>query len=80
MPDRINRLVNAYFFQPLKEYTKVITEISESGGLTEDEVEAIKNQVLYVDAYTIARHAGAASLGDFAQVERLTRKAVVHHC
>jgi hypothetical protein len=56
--DRVNGLLAAYFTQPYVEYGEVVLEIRSTGGLTSDEAEFIKSQVLRVDASTILRHAG----------------------
>ena len=58
--DRVSGLVAAYFTQPYVEYGEVVLEIRSNGGLTSEEVQFIKSQLLHVDANTIIRHAGTA--------------------
>jgi hypothetical protein len=60
LPDRVSKLLHAFFNYPLKQYAEVVDEIRDDGGLTHDEVEAIQSQVVNVDARMLVRHAGAA--------------------
>jgi hypothetical protein len=57
--NRVGDLLAAYFTQPYVEYGEVVLEIRDNGGLTPEEVQIIKTQVLNIDASTIIRHAGA---------------------
>jgi hypothetical protein len=56
--NRVSGLLAAYFTQPYVEYGEVVLEIRDNGGLTPEEVQIIKKQVLHIDANTIIRHAG----------------------
>ena len=68
MPNsRIDDLLNAYFNRPVKEYAKAVTEIKGSGGLTSEEVNAINNQLRFIDACTIVRQAGGRGVQSRAQ-------------
>ena len=58
--DRVSSLLAAYFTQPYVEYGEMILEIRSNGGLSSEEVQLIKNQVLCIDAKTMIRHAGTA--------------------
>jgi len=57
--DRVNDLLDAYFTQPYVEYGDVAIEIRDSGGLTAEEVQTIKDQVSLVDANAMIRHTGS---------------------
>jgi hypothetical protein len=57
--DRVSGLLAAYFTQPYVEYGEVALEIRSNGGLTLEEVQLIKNRVLYIDAKTMIRHTGS---------------------
>lgn len=56
--NRVSGLLAAYFTQPYVEYGEAVLEIRDNGGLTQEEVQIIKNKVLNIDATTIIRHAG----------------------
>jgi hypothetical protein len=58
--DRLSGLLAAYFNQPYDEYGEVVLEIRSKGGLTSEEVQSIKSQLLHIDANAIIRHAGTA--------------------
>jgi hypothetical protein len=58
--DRVNNLLAAYFTQPYVEYGDVALDIRDSGGLTTEEVRAIKSQVSLVDANAMIRQTGSA--------------------
>jgi len=58
--DRVSTLLAAYFTQPYVEYGEVVLEIRSDGGLTSEEVQLIKNRVLYIDAKTMIRHTGTS--------------------
>ncbi len=66
MASRIDKLLNAYFNQPLKEYAQVVAEIKNSGGLTSEEIGALQTKLLYVDAHMIVRQAGATATHSIA--------------
>jgi len=57
--DRVSGLLAAYFTQPYVEYGEVALEIRSNGGLTLEEVQLIKNRVLYIDANAMIRHTGS---------------------
>ncbi len=57
--DRVSGLLAAYFTQPYVEYGEYALEIRSNGGLTSEEVQLIKNRVLYIDAKTMIRHTGS---------------------
>jgi len=59
--DRITGLLVAYFTQPYVEYGEVVLEIRSNGGLTSEEVQFLRAQVLHIDAKTIIRHAGTSA-------------------
>ncbi len=58
--DRVSGLLAAYFTQPYADYGEVALEIRDEGGLTQDEIRLITNQVLHIDAKTIIRHTGVS--------------------
>jgi hypothetical protein len=58
LSERVNKLLHAFFNYPLRQYAEVVHEIRDDGGLTPDEVEAIKSQVVTADAHMLVRHAG----------------------
>ena len=57
--DRIGGLLAAYFTQPYVEYGEVALEIRNNGGLTTEEIRAIENKVLSIDAKAMIRHTSA---------------------
>jgi hypothetical protein len=57
--DRISGLLAAYFTQPYVEYGEVALEIRSNGGLTSEEIRAIENKVLSIDAKAMIRHTSA---------------------
>jgi hypothetical protein len=57
--DRISGLLAAYFTQPYVEYGEVALEIRNNGGLTSEEIRAIENKVLSIDAKAMIRHTSA---------------------
>ena len=65
--DRISGLLATYFTQPYVDYGEAVLEIRSNGGLTAEEVQHIKNQLLRIDANTIIRHAGTAKSERSAQ-------------
>ena len=58
--DRVSGLLAAYFTQPYVDYGEVVQEIRTNGGLTTEEIQLIKNKVLYVDAKALIRHTGSS--------------------
>ena len=60
LPVRVKRLLEAFFNYPLRQYAEVVDEIRDGGGLTTDEVNAIKSEVVPADAHMLVRHAGAS--------------------
>jgi hypothetical protein len=58
LPERVLRLIDAYFRQPREKYAELISEIREKGGLTSSEVRTLKDKLLYVHSDTIVRQAG----------------------
>jgi hypothetical protein len=58
LPERVGRLIDAYFRQPREKYAELVTEIREKGGLTSNEVRALKDKLLFVHSDTIVRQAG----------------------
>jgi hypothetical protein len=58
--NRVTDLLAAYFTQPYVEYGDVALEIRDSGGLTSEEVQTIKNKVSFVDANALIRHTGSS--------------------
>lgn len=55
--NRVERLLNAYFNRPLKEYRTMVTSLRTSGGLDSEEMDLLKVQVHGVHADAIIRHA-----------------------
>jgi len=58
LPERVTRLIDAYFREPREKYAELVTAIREQGGLTSSEVRALKDKLLYVHSDTIVRQAG----------------------
>ncbi|HEY6331918.1 MAG TPA: hypothetical protein VI756_21500 [Blastocatellia bacterium] len=58
LPERVGKLIDAYFKQPREKYAELVTEIREKGGLTSNEVRVLKDKLLYVHSDTIVRQAG----------------------
>jgi len=58
LPERVSKLIDAYFKQPREKYAELVTEIREKGGLTSTEVRVLKDKLLYVHSDTIVRQAG----------------------
>ena len=58
LSERVSKLLNAFFNYPVRHYVEGVREIREGGGLTADEVEAIKSHVGCLDA-----HADTVALG-----------------
>jgi hypothetical protein len=56
--DRVQALLMAYLRYPLKEYIRVVADISRSGGLTSEEVCFLQTQLSSAHAWTVIRHAG----------------------
>ena len=59
MDDRVSGLLAAYFTQPYVEYGEVALQIKNNGGLTSEEIRAIENKVLSIDANAMIRHTSA---------------------
>jgi hypothetical protein len=57
--ERVAKLIKAYYHFPLKEYAEIVSQIRNSGGLTNEEVKAIKTEILEVDSRTVVRQTGA---------------------
>jgi len=57
-PERVQKLIEAYFREPRERYAEVISEVRNDGGLTSSEVKALKDRLLFVHSDTIVRQAG----------------------
>ena len=58
LPERVVKLIDAYFREPREKYAELVSEIRAKGGLTSNEVRHIKDKLLYVHSDTIVRQAG----------------------
>jgi hypothetical protein len=56
MAHRIDRLLNAYFTRPLKEYARTVLSVKKSGRLSPDEIDLIQSRAVFIHADTIIRH------------------------
>jgi len=57
-PERVQKLIEAYFGEPRERYAEVVLEVRNRGGLTSSEVKALKDRLLFVHSDTIVRQAG----------------------
>lgn len=57
--NKADRVLFAYFERPTKEYVKTLESIQASGGLNNEEIEAIREEAPPVHADTILRHLAA---------------------
>jgi hypothetical protein len=57
-PERVQKLIAAYFEEPREKYAEVVLEVRNNGGLTSSEVKALKDRLLFVHSDTILRQAG----------------------
>ena len=57
-PERVQKLIEAYFGQPREKYAEVVFEVRNKGGLTSTEVKALKDRLLFVHSDTIVRQVG----------------------
>jgi hypothetical protein len=57
-PERVKKLIEAYFGEPRERYAEVVLEVRNNGGLTSSEVKALKDRLLFVHSDTIVRQVG----------------------
>jgi hypothetical protein len=62
-PERVQKLIDAYFGEPRERYAEVVLEVRNNGGLTSSEVKALKDRLLFVHSDTIVRQAGLYDSG-----------------
>jgi len=56
---KVSRLLFAYFEQSQREYARAVESIRAMGGLSVEEIEAIRIKTTFVHAETIIRHVTA---------------------
>lgn len=53
--DRVSRLIDSYFYRPLKEYLLLLSSIKRQGGLSEEEIRSIRSRLPYGHSSAIIR-------------------------
>ena len=61
MGNKVERLLFAYFERPKREYALTLESIKAAGGLSDEEIERIREKAPPIHAETILRHLSAKS-------------------
>lgn len=64
MSDRAKALVDAFYKRPMKEYSRTVIDVRNTGGLDRRELDFIQRRVDPADAELIVRQATVAEPND----------------